>query len=119
MVDAFVAACAAGEIDALLRVLAPDVVLVSDGGPERHAARRPIVGPHRVGRLLAYTMKRLPEGCAVERAAVNGTPGLVVRWLGVPVVVVAFEASPAGLRRVRMVLAPDKVAGVDRPVRLV
>jgi EmrB/QacA subfamily drug resistance transporter len=35
-----------------VQLLDPDVVLVSDGGPDRHAARRPVVGAYRVHRLL-------------------------------------------------------------------
>ena len=41
----FAAAALTGDVPALLELLAPDVVLVSDGGRERHAARRPVVGP--------------------------------------------------------------------------
>jgi RNA polymerase sigma-70 factor (ECF subfamily) len=52
---ALVQATVAGDIDTLLGLLAPDVVLVSDGGAERHAARqpvraragRPVPGEHR------------------------------------------------------------------------
>jgi len=39
-VDALLGALAAGDAEALLAVLSPDVVLVSDGGPTRRAARR-------------------------------------------------------------------------------
>ena len=41
---AFVDAARRGDQQALLERLAPDAVLVSDGGAEQHAARRPVVG---------------------------------------------------------------------------
>src|SRR5918997_1822843 len=48
--DDLVSALVLGDTDRVLALLAPDVVLVSDGGAGRRAARRPVVGPHRVGR---------------------------------------------------------------------
>ena len=118
VVAAFVAACATGAVDELLRMLAPDVVLVSDGGAERHAARRPVVGPERVARLVAYVARRLPPGTASECTPVNGLPALVVRWRDTPVVVLTLEATPAGVRRLRLVLAPSKLGRLDRPTPL-
>jgi hypothetical protein len=38
-------------IDRTLELLDADVVLVSDGGPDQHAARHPVVGADRVARL--------------------------------------------------------------------
>lgn len=118
VVDAFVLACATGEIDALLRVLAPDVVLVSDGGAERHAARRPVVGADRVARLVRFVAGRVAAGSTVDVAAVNGAPALVVRVGGRATVVVALEATAAGVRRVRLVVAPSKLGRLDAPVAL-
>ena len=43
-----IAAVLAGDVDAALARLAPDAVLVSDGGPTRRAARRPVVGAGKV-----------------------------------------------------------------------
>jgi RNA polymerase sigma-70 factor (ECF subfamily) len=65
-----------GDLDALLGLLDPEIVLVSDGGPDRHAARRPVVGPHRVARLLLNLGPRLGTigGAVLE---VNGRPSLV------------------------------------------
>src|ERR671915_925215 len=51
-VDRFLAAIRHGDLQGLLDVLAPDVVVVSDGGGFVAAARRPIEGAERVGRLL-------------------------------------------------------------------
>ena len=50
--ERFFAAVAGGDIEALLAVLAPDVVLISDGGGKAKAARRPIAGADKVARFL-------------------------------------------------------------------
>src|SRR3989442_10043389 len=45
---AFLAACEQGDIDALVAVLAPDVVAVGDGGGVAPAGRRPVHGALQV-----------------------------------------------------------------------
>jgi RNA polymerase sigma-70 factor, ECF subfamily len=77
--DRVVAAALTGDVDGLLAVMSPDVVLVSDGGRERHAARRPVIGADRVSRFLVNTAKRLPRDADVEPVIVSGWPGLFVR----------------------------------------
>ena len=50
VVERFLAAVTTGDVQGLLDVLAPDVVLVADGGGVAPAARRPIAGVERVTR---------------------------------------------------------------------
>lgn len=76
---AFVAACVGGEIESVMRLLAPDVVLTSDGGGIVSAALRPIVGADRVARFLLGLLAQAPEDLLFETAVVNGTLGIVVR----------------------------------------
>src|SRR5215218_10218823 len=52
MIGEMVTALLAGDVDGLLALLSPDVVLLSDGGALRHAGRHPIVGPDRVARIM-------------------------------------------------------------------
>ncbi|WP_431885651.1 RNA polymerase sigma factor SigJ [Micromonospora wenchangensis] len=49
---AFAAATESGDLDALVRVLAPDVVLIGDSGGHFPTARRPVVGVDPVARFL-------------------------------------------------------------------
>ena len=78
--ERFLAAGLSGDVDALLATLAPDVVLTSDGGGVVHAAVRPVVGPHRVGRFVTNQLRRLLEsGLDVEPCQLNGSPGALVR----------------------------------------
>src|SRR4051812_37582650 len=49
--ERFFAAVAGGDVDALMAVLSPGVVLVSDGGGQAAAALRPITGPEKVARF--------------------------------------------------------------------
>lgn len=49
---AFAEATMTGQLSALIALLDPDVVLVSDGGGKVSAARRPVVGADRVARFL-------------------------------------------------------------------
>ncbi|MDP2290077.1 MAG: RNA polymerase sigma factor SigJ [Actinomycetota bacterium] len=112
LVDAFMAACAFGDVDQLRRVLSDDVVLVSDGGREVHAARRPVLGFHRVSRLLTSLTKRLPADLDVERHEVNGEPGLVFSLNGVVWLVMVFEQHADRFVALRLVLNPEKLRHV-------
>lgn len=69
----------AGDIDGCLTHLAPGVVLTSDGGPHRRAARRPVVGADRVLRLIANLFARSVEHVSeIRPVLVNGSAGLYI-----------------------------------------
>ncbi len=116
---ALLGAVALGDVDGAMALLAPDVVLVSDGGADHHAARRPVIGPDRVTRLLVNLAKRLPAEVEIEPSLVNGEPGVVLRDAGRPRYVLAMGVGPAGLvEHVTLVVNPDKLAAVDHPPAL-
>ncbi|MEV0566289.1 RNA polymerase sigma factor SigJ [Dactylosporangium sp. NPDC050588] len=92
---AFTAAAAGGDMDALLKLLAPDVVAIGDGGGVVSAARRPILGASAVARFVLGLIGRNADA-SLEVALVNGDPGLVVRF-GDAAAVACLSISPSGL----------------------
>lgn len=109
-------AVATGDLDAAMALLAPEVVLVSDGGADHHAARRPVLGADRVARLLVNLAKRVPEGAELVPGLVNGEPGVVVRHQGRTRFVLAIGVDPTGVvDHVSVVVNPDKLQAVDDP----
>ncbi|BDM70263.1 hypothetical protein HEK616_37500 [Streptomyces nigrescens] len=52
IIQRFLLAATTGEVQVLMDLLAPDVVVLSDGGGKVAAARRPIVGPADVARFV-------------------------------------------------------------------
>jgi len=70
----FMVASSTGDLQGLMDVLAPDVVLVSDGGGVKRAALRPILGADKVARFLAGASVDVPV--TLEIANVNGAPGI-------------------------------------------
>lgn len=109
---AFLAACLAGDLDALRTLLLEDVVLVSDGGAEVRAARHPIVGVHRVSRFVLGLTGRTPTDATLELHEVNHDPGLVVLRDGMPWMVMAVEVVDDRIAAIRIVLNPDKLRHV-------
>jgi RNA polymerase sigma-70 factor (ECF subfamily) len=117
--DALVVALMAGDADRVLSLLAPDVVLVSDGGAEVRAARRPVVGPERVGRLLLNLARRTVElGVRYERRTYNGQEGAVALWGDVTAFVTAVTVEDGLVTQVHSVLSPSKLAslGLTDPI---
>ena len=106
-----VGAVLSGDAEQLLDLLDADVVLVSDGGPSRHAARRPVVGPDRVARLLMNIARRTAGGPAAV-VEVNGRPSLVLepdegRF------VTQIDQRDGKVVAIWVVLNPTKLHGLD------
>jgi RNA polymerase sigma-70 factor (ECF subfamily) len=76
VVEKFLAAITSGNLPALLEVLAPDVLLVADGGGLVPAARKPIRGADRLVAAVAAWMRRVPADFAGEAIWLNGGPGV-------------------------------------------
>lgn len=77
----FSQACLTGDPRAIVGMLAPDAVAVSDGGGVTRAALRPILGGERVARFLAGLNRKYPAAVRLEPALINGQPG-VLGFLG-------------------------------------
>jgi len=106
---AFLGAVQAGDIDTVLGLLAPDVVAVSDGGAEHHAARRPVRGPDRVARLVMNLMARASEHLTVEVRTINGQPGVVFRLGDEALLATAVEVIDGQVAGLYSVVNPDKM----------
>jgi len=107
-----VSALAGGDEAEVIRLLAPDVVLTSDGGANRRAARRPVVGSDRVARFMANVAGRIPSDAAVGIEEVNASPAFVMRSSSINMVLSVERGDDGRIRSIRMVLNPDKLAGV-------
>ncbi|WP_200959225.1 RNA polymerase sigma-70 factor [Nocardioides sp. Soil796] len=79
--EAFQRAVATGEIEDLLDILAPDVVVLGDGGGIKQAVPNAVCGADKVGRLLRAGLAVLAASATrTETVTVNGWPALVV-WI--------------------------------------
>ena len=75
----FFEAAAGGDMDALLGMLAPDVVLHADGGGKTQAIGKPLAGGQNVARMLVSLLRRARNmGASIRLAWVNGRPGAVL-----------------------------------------
>ncbi|MCL3859784.1 RNA polymerase sigma-70 factor [Actinotalea sp. K2] len=113
----FVAAATTGDLQGLMEVLAPDVVLFSDGGGLKKAARRPIHGRDKVVRFLAGVAKDE----VVERAdvvTVNGAPALRVVIGGVVDTIASFQLEGGLVTALYVTRNPEKLTALDRVVVL-
>jgi RNA polymerase sigma-70 factor (ECF subfamily) len=99
-------------MEGLVAMLAPDAVLVGDGGGKARSIPRPMVGGARVARALAaFYVQGAELGVTLEPALVNGQPGFRARDADGRVVnVVSVDVAGGVVRRVHSMLNPDKLA---------
>jgi RNA polymerase sigma factor (sigma-70 family) len=109
VVDAFFAAARAGDFDALVQVLDPDVVARADFG----AGRPPAVirGVQAVAKLA-----RAPRGAALHPALVNGAVGTVITLDGRPLVVLAFTVVKGKIVEIDGIRDPERVRRIATAV---
>ncbi|MEV7415515.1 RNA polymerase sigma-70 factor [Streptomyces sp. NPDC089919] len=111
--ERFLAACAGGDLNAVMEVLAPDVTAWSDGGGKVSAARRPLHGADHVARWLVGVMQKPSTvGLRLHLAQVNGELGLIATDGAEVTGTVSFDIKDGVIHNLRMVANPDKLAGV-------
>lgn len=107
----FLDAAREGDLDGLVALLAPDAVLVGDGGGKALSISRPLVGGVGVAKaLLSFVARGDALGIALEPVRVNGQPG--VRALapdGALVNVLAIDVADGRVVRLHSMLNPDKL----------
>ena len=111
----FLGAAATGDLQALMDVLAPDVVLLTDGGGVKKAALRPIHGRDKVTRFLEAVM---PEGFVADAVVVNGSPALRIAVDGEVDAVASLLVEDGRVTGLYVVRNPAKLARLDGLVAL-
>jgi RNA polymerase sigma-70 factor (TIGR02957 family) len=111
----FLGAAATGDLQALMDVLAPDVVLLTDGGGVKKAALRPIHGRDKVTRFLEAVM---PDGFVADAVVVNGSPALRIAVDGEVDAVASLLVEDGRVTGLYVVRNPAKLARLDGLVAL-
>lgn len=111
LMSRFFAAATGGELQPLFDMLAPDVVLIADGGGKKKAALRPLHGPANVARFLHAVTPR-DAALRVEWGVANGTPAIFLSIDGEVDSIVTAVVSDGVIREIYLVRNPDKLAGV-------
>jgi RNA polymerase sigma-70 factor (TIGR02957 family) len=107
----FFAVTEGGDLAGLLKLLAPDVIVMGDGGGKAQAMHTPLVGRDRVARFIFGLYRRFDAlGARNELAWVNGQPGAVSYDSGGRVIaVLALDVADGMVQAVRSVVNPDKL----------
>jgi RNA polymerase sigma-70 factor (TIGR02957 family) len=116
--EAFQRAVETGDVQGLLEVLAPDVVLVGDGGGLKQAVLRPIVGADKVARLLAAGLGKVAAAVSLQPANVNGHPALIFRLDGELDSVMAVRIDDGLITGLYAVRNPEKLSHMERETAL-
>jgi RNA polymerase sigma-70 factor, ECF subfamily len=111
LADRFLQAAREGDMDGLVALLAPDAVLVGDGGGKARSIPAPMAGAAQVSRALAaFYATGAAQGVRLEPAWVNGGPGFrAIAPDGRLVNVVGLHVSGGVITRVYSMLNPDKL----------
>ena len=112
VVERFLDAVRSGDLEALLQVLAPDVVVVADGGGVVAAAPRPVVGAHRVAAFLSGLAKNVGAFEATPMW-LNGGPAMRIDLDTSLDTVASLLVEDGRITRIYAVRNPAKLGGTD------
>ena len=114
-VEKFMAAISTGDVRGLVEVLAPDVVMIADGGGLVAAARKPIAGVEKVTAFLARAARE-PDVTATG-AWLNGMPGARID-IGGAAAAVSLVVEDGRITRIYVIRNPQKLGWLERVAEL-
>jgi RNA polymerase sigma-70 factor (TIGR02957 family) len=118
VVERFVAAVTRGDLQGLLDVLAPDVVLVADGGGVVQAVTNPVIGAKKVANLLR-PFNRLAPDAEILPVLLNGAFGVrIVGTVDGADTAISFVVEDGRISRIYAVRNPAKLGRIDAEATL-
>ncbi|RYB90256.1 RNA polymerase sigma-70 factor [Nocardioides glacieisoli] len=115
VIEKFRSATEGGDLQSLMDVLAPDVVLMTDGGGRVQAALNPIHGRDKVFRFLTAVA---PDALELQPVWLNGSPAIQFVVGGQRDGVGTMLVEDGLVTRLYLVRNPDKLGAVIAPVDL-
>lgn len=109
MVQQFIQTCATGDLPGLIRLLADDIGVYSDGGGKVTAARKPVLGRQKVATFLLNLVRQAPPDVAIQSGWINGRFGIIVYFGRTPQSVYSFELEDDKIQSMFVVVNPDKL----------
>jgi RNA polymerase sigma-70 factor (TIGR02957 family) len=117
VVERFLVALRTGQLQELMELMAPDVVLIADGGGLVAAVRSPIYGADSVAKLLS----RAPRAAATFETTtvwLNGAPAGRIEFDGELGAAVSLVVENGRITRVYVMRNPRKLARLDETAEL-
>ncbi|EOD65649.1 RNA polymerase sigma-70 factor [Amycolatopsis vancoresmycina] len=112
VLESFQRALEGQDLQGLLDLLAPDVVLMSDGGGVKQAALRPVTGAAKVGRFIVGGIARAEVDLTGAPMTVNGNPALALHVDGAFDGVMAVRVEGGRIAGLYYVRNPEKLTRV-------
>ena len=112
VVKRFLDAVTQGDLQGLLDVLAPDVVLVADGGGVVQAVRNPVTGAKKVANLLRPFTRLAPQAQMVP-TLLNGAVGALIVDADGSDTAISFVVEQGRISRIYAVRNPAKLGRID------
>ncbi|THV42773.1 RNA polymerase sigma-70 factor [Glycomyces buryatensis] len=113
VLERFRQALETGNLQSVLDVLAPDVVLMADGGGVKQAVLRPVTGADKVVRMTIGKLAQLEGTLTCEPTVVNGNPALLLRLDGEIDGVMALKMENSIITGVYYVRNPAKLTHLE------
>ncbi|MGV9770658.1 RNA polymerase sigma-70 factor [Streptosporangium sp. NPDC003464] len=110
--EAFQQAIETGDLQRLLDMLAPDIVLLTDGGGLKQAALAPVVGAGQV----AHVLGRIAPTASLQPVQVNGHPALIVRLDGDIDTVITVRIDDGLITGLYALRNPEKLSYMEREI---
>lgn len=117
VMERFVVAVTAGDVQGLMDVLAPDVVLLADGGGIAQAVRVPVVGVKKVVNLLR-TFPAMSVNPAIETIMINGGVGVRIEDEVGGTTIVSVVIEDGRITRVFAMRNPHKLGRLGEEAEL-
>ncbi|MFQ6326105.1 RNA polymerase sigma-70 factor [Nocardia sp. CWNU-33] len=111
--ESFQRALETGNPQSLLDVLAPEVVLMSDGGGIKRAALRPVIGAEKVARYIIGGTGKFGATLTIDTTVVNGNPALLVHLDGELDGIMAIRVEDARITGLYYVRNPEKLTRIE------
>lgn len=117
--ERFFAAITADDFDTALSLFTPDSIAISDGGPNKRAARRPLVGGEEIMQVLASLHEKAKKetGWTAQAAVVNAKPAFLWLQSGLLDSVITLAPDRSGkIAWLYVMRNPDKLAAFAMPL---